>query len=89
MLGPVPLPVRSPVTVPSGPTAEPPQLVKVSGRLLQVRVASLLATGVPLGTSTRYTACTCVPTSSRAKSRVTPPASLVATVTPAGSAPGA
>ncbi|MNP07136.1 hypothetical protein D3C76_991490 [compost metagenome] len=48
-LGPVPLPVRSPSTAPSVPTLEPAKVVKSSGRLLQVRVASLLAMTVLLG----------------------------------------
>ncbi|MNE72151.1 hypothetical protein D3C80_1680700 [compost metagenome] len=48
-LGPTPLPVRSPLTVPSIPTMEPAKLLKSSGRLLQVKVASLLAITVLLG----------------------------------------
>ncbi|MNV40828.1 hypothetical protein D3C71_1324460 [compost metagenome] len=47
--GPTVLPVRSPSTAPSVPTLLPPQLVKSSGRLLQVKVALLLATIEALG----------------------------------------
>ncbi|MNG30855.1 hypothetical protein D3C84_1165520 [compost metagenome] len=50
--GPTVLPVRSPVVLPSTPTLSPPQLVKSSGRLLQVSVALLLATMLELGRST-------------------------------------
>ncbi|MNI55789.1 hypothetical protein D3C73_1107610 [compost metagenome] len=50
--GPTVLPVRSPFTLPSMPTKLPPQLVKSSGRLLQVRVALLLATIEALGSVT-------------------------------------
>ncbi|MNF00052.1 hypothetical protein D3C80_1988150 [compost metagenome] len=70
----------------SAPTLLPPQLVKVSGRLLQVRLASLLAMLVPLGTSTEYTTLTWVPTSMRAISTLRPP--LVLKLTPAGRLPG-
>ncbi|MNU00342.1 hypothetical protein D3C72_2434480 [compost metagenome] len=51
--GPTPsTPVRSPVALLSAPIREPPQVVKVSGRLLQVKVALLAAMVALLGTST-------------------------------------
>lgn len=49
MLGLAPAPVRSPSALPSLPTLEPPQLLKLSGRLVQVRVALLLAIAARLG----------------------------------------
>ncbi|MNJ44700.1 hypothetical protein D3C77_397640 [compost metagenome] len=79
-------PVRSPLALPSAPTVLPPQLVKVSGRLLQLRLASVLAILAPLGTSTEYTTLTVVPTSIRAMSTLKPP--VVLKVTPAGRLPG-
>ncbi|MNE82722.1 hypothetical protein D3C80_1794690 [compost metagenome] len=85
-LGPVPLPVRSPSTWPSTPTLEPAKLLKSSGRLLQVRVASLLAMICALGRVTWYTTLTWAPTSSWSKFTLKPP--LVLTLTPAGRLPG-
>ncbi|MNH10823.1 hypothetical protein D3C78_849610 [compost metagenome] len=78
--------MRSPLALLSAPTAEPPQLVNVSGRLLQLKLASLLAMAVPLGTLTEYSTRTWEPMSTRAMSTLRPP--LVLKVTPAGRLPG-